>query len=156
MSTLDLGKIKQLWRGTWSGSASYLPNDIVAYNGAVWICTQGHTVGASTEFSPGKRDRTNLLPKTVDPAEIITFNVTVATVNSVNYFFIDGRQTPTLTLNANVHYKFYQKDASNVSHRFALSLTPDGIFGTNGAEFVNSNTTYTYQYSGTPDAFPDR
>lgn len=150
MSTLDLGKIKQLWRGTWSGSASYLPNDIVAYNGAVWICTQGHTVGASTEFSPGKRDRTNLLPKTVDPAEIITFNVTVATVNSVNYFFIDGRQTPTLTLNANVHYKFYQKDASNVSHRFALSLTPDGIFGTNGAEFVNSNTTYTYQYSGTP------
>ena len=149
MSTLDLGKVKQLWRGTWTNSNSYLPNDLVAYNNAVWICTQGHTVGSSTEFSPGKRDRANIVAKTVDPAEIITFAVTVAAVNATNYFFIDGRQAPSLTLYANVHYRFYQKDPSNAGHKFALSITPDGIFGTNGAELSNSSSSYTYSYSGT-------
>jgi alpha-tubulin suppressor-like RCC1 family protein len=150
MSTLDLGKIKQLWRGTWNTSSSYLPNDIVAYNGAIWICTQAHGTGSSTEFSPGKRDRTNYLPKTVDTQEINTYNITVSTVSSNNYFFIDGRQTPNLTLYANVHYKFFQKDSSNVSHRFALSTTPDGIYGSGGVELSSNNAGYTYQYSGTP------
>jgi len=150
MSTLDLGKIKQLWRGTWSASNSYLPNDIVANNGAVWICTQAHGVGSSTEFSPGKRDRTNVLGKTIDAAEINVVNVTVSTVNSVNYFFLDGRQTPSLTLYANVHYRFYQKDSSNTGHRFALSITADGIYGLNGAELSSASTGYTYQYAGTP------
>jgi hypothetical protein len=117
MSTLDLGKVKQLWRGTWTTGNSYLPNDIVAYNSAIWICTQGHTVGASTEFSPGKRDRANVVAKTIDTAEIVTFNITVSTVNSVNYFFIDGRQAPSLTLYAGVHYRFYQKDSSNVGNK---------------------------------------
>jgi alpha-tubulin suppressor-like RCC1 family protein len=149
MSTLDLGKVKQLWRGTWSTGNSYLANDIVAYNSAIWICTQGHAVGASTEFSPGKRDRANILTKTVDTSEIITFNVTVSTVNSVNYFFIDGRQAPSLTLYSGVHYRFYQKDSSNLAHRFALSTTPDGIFGTNGTELINSSTSYSYSYTGT-------
>lgn len=150
MSTLDLGKIKQLWRGTWNSASTYLPNDIVGYNSGVWVCTQGHGVGSSTEFSPGKRDRSNVLPKTVDQSEIITFNITVATVNSVNYFFIDGRQTPSLTLYANVHYRFYQKDPSNTNHKFALSTTADGIFGLNGVELSNASTSYAYQYSGTP------
>jgi alpha-tubulin suppressor-like RCC1 family protein len=149
MSTLDLGKVKQLWRGAWTTGNSYLPNDIAAYNGAIWICTQGQTAGSSTEFSPGKRDRANALAKTVDTSEIITFAVTVQTVNSVNFFFIDGRQAPSLTLYANVHYRFYQKDPSNLLHKFALSTTPDGIFGTNGVELSNASTAYTYQYSGT-------
>jgi alpha-tubulin suppressor-like RCC1 family protein len=149
MSTLDLGKVKQLWRGTWTTGNSYLPNDIVAYNSAIWICTQGHTVGSGTEYSPGKRDRANVVAKTVDPSEIITFNVTVSTVSSVNYFFIDGRQAPSLTLYAGVHYRFYQKDPSNVAHKFALSVTPDGIFGASGVELSSSSTSYTYSYSGT-------
>ena len=150
MSTLDLGKIKQLWRGTWSPSSSYLPNDVVAYNGAVWICTQGHGVGSSTEFSPGKRDRSNALLKTVDANEINVFYVTVGTVSNVNYFFIDGRAYPSLTLYANVHYRFYQKDNSNLTHRLALSTTADGYFGSGGVELSTSSTTYTYQYNGTP------
>jgi alpha-tubulin suppressor-like RCC1 family protein len=150
MSTLDLGKVKQLWRGTWTTGNSYLPNDIVAYNSAIWICTQGHNVGASTEFSPGKRDRANVVPKTIDASEIITFNITVSTVNSVNYFFIDGRQAPSLTLYAGVHYRFYQKDPSNIGNKFALSTTSDGIFGTGGVELSNASTAYTYTYTGTP------
>jgi len=150
MSTLDLGKIKQLWRGTWSSSASYLPNDIVSYNGAIWICTQSQGTGSSTEFSPGKRDRANVLGKTVDHAEVDTFNITVQTVNSANYFFIDGRQAPSFTIYPNVHYKFYQKDATNTGHRFALSTTADGVYGSGGVELSINSANYIYQYTGTP------
>lgn len=149
MSTLDLGKVKQLWRGTWNNTGSYLPNDIVAYNGAIWICTQGHAAGASTEFSPGKRDRANVLPVTVDPSVINTFTVTVQPVNNIPSFFIDGRQYPSLTLYSNMRYRFYQKDISNLNHRLALSTTPDGIFGSGGVELPTSGA-YTYAYSGTP------
>lgn len=136
MSTLDLGKLKFLWRGTWTNSNSYIANDVVAYNSAIWICTQGHSTGLSSEFSPGKRDRTNVLGKTVDPAEIIPVQVTVSSSGASNYFFLDGRVTPQLTLYPNVRYRFYQKDSSNLNHRFALSTTVDGIFGSGGQEYT--------------------
>lgn len=136
MSTLDLGKLKFLWRGTWGTGASYVANDVVAYNGAIWICTQGHSTGVSTEFSPGKRDRINVLPKTVDTSEIIPIQVTVSSSGASNFFFLDGRLTPTLTLFPNTRYRFFQRDSSNVAHRFALSTSPDGIFSPGGTEYT--------------------
>jgi alpha-tubulin suppressor-like RCC1 family protein len=139
MSTLDLGKVKQLWRGTWSASGTYAVNDVVAYNGAIWICTQGQSVGNSTEYSPGKRDRINVLGKTIDQAELNTINVTVQTVGTTNLFFLDNVQTSAITLYTNVRYRFYQKDVSNLNHRFALSSTPDGFFG-GGVEYTNGIT----------------
>ena len=145
MSTLDLGKLKFLWRGTWSTGSSYAQNDVVAYNSAIWICTQSHGTGLSTEYSPGKRDRLNVLGKTVDPQEIIPINVTVGTYGAGNVFYLDGRPTPALTLYPNVRYRFLQKDASNTNHRFALSSSVDGIFAVNGVEY----TAGVFQY-GTP------
>lgn len=136
MSTLDLGKLKFLWKGTWGTSSSYAANDVVAYNGAVWICTQNHSTGVSTEFSPGKRDRINILTKTVDPGEIIPIQVTVSSSGAANFFFLDGRQTPVLTLNPNTRYRFFQRDSSNLAHRFALSTSPDGIFAPGGVEYT--------------------
>lgn len=142
MSTLDLGKLKFLWRSTWSTSNSYLLNDVVAYNGAIWICTQAHSVGTSTEFSPGKRDRVNILGKTVDTSEIIPIQVTVSSSGASNFFFIDGRLTPTLTLYPNTRYRFFQKDSSNVGHRFGLSSSPDGIFAPGGSEYTTGVTYF--------------
>jgi alpha-tubulin suppressor-like RCC1 family protein len=139
MSTLDLGKVKQLWRGTWSTSSSYAVNDVVAYNGAVWICTQGHATGTSTEFSPGRRDRINVIAKTINPEELNVINITVQTVGSSNLFFLDGVQTQSLTLYTNVRYRFYQKDSTNLNHRFAFSTTPDGFFG-GGVEYTTGIT----------------
>jgi alpha-tubulin suppressor-like RCC1 family protein len=145
MSTLDLGKLKYLWRGTWSTGSSYLPNDVVAYNGGIWICTQSHGTGLSTEFSPGRRDRNNVLAKTVDPAEVIVVNVTVGTSGANNVFYLDGRATPAITIYPNVRYRFMQKDSSNAGQRLAFSTTADGIFGSGGVEY----TTNVFQY-GTP------
>lgn len=142
MSTLDLGKLKYLWRGTWGTGSSYLPNDIVAYNGGIWICTQSHGTGLSTEFSPGRRDRNNVLGKTIDPTELIVINVTVGTSGASNVFFLDGRATPALTIYPNVRYRFMQKDSSNTGQRLAFSTTADGIFGSGGVEY----TTNVFQY----------
>jgi hypothetical protein len=152
MSTLDLGKLKFLWRGTWTTGNSYVANDVVAYNSGIWICTQPHATGLSTEFSPGKRDRINVLGKTVDPAEVIPIQVTVSTSGLSNVFYLDGRPTPALTIYPNVRYRFYQKDSSNLNHRFAISTTVDGIFGSGGVEYTNGVT-----YTGTAgiDGFMD-
>lgn len=152
MSTLDLGKLKFLWRGTWSSSSSYAVNDVVAYNSGVWICTQAHATGLSTEYSPGRRDRANVLGKTVDPTEINVIGVTVGTSGSSNVFYLDGRATPVLTIYPNVRYRFYQRDVSNLNHRLAFSTTADGIFGSGGVEY----TTNVFQY-GTPgiDGYTD-
>lgn len=141
MSTLDLGKIKFLWKGTWSAATSYVANDVVAYNSSVWICTQSFSTGVSNEFAPGRRDRTNFAGRTLDPAETLVYNVTVQTYNTVNYFYIDGVRTPSLTLYPNVRYKFLQRDASNLNHRIAFSTAPDGIFG-GGTEYT-TGVTYT-------------
>lgn len=145
MSTLDLGKIKHLWKGSWSAGASYTANDIVANNSGIWICTQPHSAGTGNEFAPGKRDRTSLYGRTFDPDEIITYNITVQTFNSANYFYIDGVRTPVLTLYPNVRYRFIQRDYTNLNHRFAFSNTADGVFGVGGVELTAGIT-----YSGTP------
>ena len=31
MATIDLGKVKLVWRGTYSGSFNYVPDDVVEY-----------------------------------------------------------------------------------------------------------------------------
>jgi len=50
MATIDLGKIKLVWRGTYNASTAYTPDDIVAYtDGGVlstYICTANSTGNA--------------------------------------------------------------------------------------------------------------
>ena len=144
MSTLDLGKVKLTWKGSWSSASSYAINDVVSLNSSVWICTQAHSAGSGNEFAPGRRDRTSAFGRNLDPDEIITYNVTVQTFGGNNFFYIDGVKTPTLTLYPQVRYRFIQQDTSNLNHRFALSTTSNGIF--NGGTELTSGIIY----SGTP------
>jgi len=50
MATIDLGKIKMVWRGTYAGGTAYVPDDVVEYtDGAVtssYICTANSTGNA--------------------------------------------------------------------------------------------------------------
>ena len=47
MATLDLGKIKQVWRGTWSSSTAYVVDDLVSYTDSgitsTYICVANST-----------------------------------------------------------------------------------------------------------------
>ena len=43
MATLDLGKIKFVWKGTYSGATAYEIDDVVSYNGSSYICILAST-----------------------------------------------------------------------------------------------------------------
>lgn len=141
MATLDLGRVKFQWQGTWTNTTAYLKNDVVAHNNGVWICTQDQPVGVSNEYAPGYRDRDNSNGTIFNPTKIITFDVTVATVGVTSLFFLNGHRSQQITLLPNFTYKFYQKDASNVGNRFAFSTTIDGTNNL-GTEYT-TGITYT-------------
>ena len=53
MSTLDLGKIKLVWRGPYDNSTAYTPDDVVSSGGASYICianSTGNAVSSGTHW----------------------------------------------------------------------------------------------------------
>ncbi len=48
MSTLDLGKIKLVWRGAYDNSTAYTPDDVVSSGGTSYICILASTGNAVT------------------------------------------------------------------------------------------------------------
>ena len=52
MATIDLGKIKLKWRGTYAGGTAYVPDDVVEYtDGSVtssYICVTASTGNAQS------------------------------------------------------------------------------------------------------------
>jgi len=43
MAEFKLGRIRFIWKGTWSSSTEYLKDDIVKYGGRTYVCISGHT-----------------------------------------------------------------------------------------------------------------
>ena len=52
----------------------------------------------------------------VAAAENVTRNITVQNVSGLNYYFVDGVQSPTLTFEKGKTYIFDQSDATNLNH----------------------------------------
>tara|TARA_R100000388_G_C7220062_1_gene148415 strand:- start:31 stop:900 length:870 start_codon:yes stop_codon:yes gene_type:complete len=46
MATIDLGKIKIMWKGTYAGGTAYTPDDAVVHNGTSYICVANTTGNA--------------------------------------------------------------------------------------------------------------
>ena len=46
MATIDLGKIKIVWRGTYAGGTAYTPDDAVVHSGTSYICVANTTGNA--------------------------------------------------------------------------------------------------------------
>jgi len=42
-TTVDLGKVRPVWKGTWSGSTAYEVHDMVKEGVNSYICTTAHT-----------------------------------------------------------------------------------------------------------------
>lgn len=49
MATVNLGRIKPVWKGTWNNSTQYLADDMVAYNNDTWIATTTSTNSAPAD-----------------------------------------------------------------------------------------------------------
>ena len=87
-----------------------------------------------------------------------SFTITVATVDSVNKYHIDGVDRPTLTLNRGSTYTFTINTNTNTDHPFKFSTYKDGRNGgvpvspsyTSGitSATVVDNTVYTFEVPG--------
>jgi hypothetical protein len=47
MATINLGRIKSVWRGTWATGTAYVKDDVVQEGVNSYICTTAHTAGAT-------------------------------------------------------------------------------------------------------------
>ena len=50
MAEFKLGRIRFVWKGTWTTSITYYKDDVVEYGGKVYICVTGH-VGSASFFT---------------------------------------------------------------------------------------------------------
>lgn len=48
MSEFILGRLKFVWKDSWTTSTSYIKDDIVRYGGNAYICLTGHTSAATS------------------------------------------------------------------------------------------------------------
>jgi hypothetical protein len=47
MAEFKLGRLKFVWKGAWTASATYVKDDIVRHGGKSYVCIQGHVAGAT-------------------------------------------------------------------------------------------------------------
>lgn len=156
MATIDLGKIKLLWKGAWSNSTTYEFNDVVKQGNQVWICTNPYTPDSTDRYSPGYRGITNAYGTAFDPEwEPYDFDVRVTS----SKFIVEGVSQKSLNLQQGRTYRFRQNTSTNSGRPFMLSTTNDGtnnggtVYSGNDAVFTGTITgnilTVTAVTSGT-------
>jgi len=80
MATLNLGRIKPVFRGAYSGSTAYVVDDIVTHGNESFICIQAH--GAGTQATSVTAYWTKLAAKGTDGTDVGT---TITTQGDVLY-----------------------------------------------------------------------
>ena len=80
MATLNLGRIKPVFRGAYSGSTAYVVDDIVTHGNESFICIQAH--GAGTQATTQTAYWTKLAAKGTDGTDVGT---TITTQGDILY-----------------------------------------------------------------------
>ena len=80
MATLNLGRIKPVFRGAYSGSTAYVVDDIVTHGNESFICIQAH--GAGTQATSQTAYWTKLAAKGTDGTDVGT---TITTQGDILY-----------------------------------------------------------------------
>ena len=70
MATVNLGRIKPVFRGAYSGSTAYVVDDIVTHGNESFICIQAH--GAGTQATSQGSYWTKLAAKGADGTDVGT------------------------------------------------------------------------------------
>ena len=91
----------------------------------------------------------------VDSSDIenIEYIVTVQNVSGTNYFFIDGVQSPVLTMKRGSTYTFNQSDSTNINHPIAVKSTSQGsqyTVSTGTPGYSGAQTVYQPAYPSAP------
>jgi hypothetical protein len=61
MAQFKLGRIRFVWKGTWSTSYGYIVDDVIQYNGKTYICVVSHTSGTFSTDLANATPRWNLM-----------------------------------------------------------------------------------------------
>tara|TARA_B100001057_G_scaffold36350_2_gene32915 strand:- start:231 stop:962 length:732 start_codon:yes stop_codon:yes gene_type:complete len=112
------------------------PNNLVG-NGSVGFVSISFVNNSNTSSTTGTSSSASLGSVTVS-TNVTTYIVTV----QGGKFYIDGSQTPTLTLNEGSIYRFDQSDSTNSNHPLRFSTTSDGTHG-GGSAYTTGVTVVT-------------
>ena len=81
MATLNLGRIKPVFRGAYSGATAYVVDDIVTHGNESFICIQAH--GAGTQATSVTAYWTKLAAKGTDGSDGTDVGTTITTQGDI-------------------------------------------------------------------------
>ena len=130
MATVNLGRIKPVFRGAYSGSTAYVVDDIVTHGNESFICIQAH--GAGTQATSQTAYWTKLAAKGTDGTDVGT---TITTQGDILYR--DGSGLQRLAKPAS---DMYLKNTSSGAVQWA-ALSSDFVKISHLASSSGSSTT---------------
>ena len=140
MATLNLGRIKPVFRGAYSGSTAYVVDDIITHGNESFICIQAH--GAGTQATSVTAYWTKLAAKGTDGTDVGT---TITTQGDILYRDGSGLQRlakPASTMNLQMTsggVPSWAAAASGKVKQMAYT-TYDAIYTMNPSSFTEANT----------------
>ena len=94
MATIDLGKIKQVWRGTYNNSTAYTVDDIVEFTDtgitSTYICVANSTGNAPSSGGTAHASWNYVAKGVVDPIPTVPTPITLKLLESceLEYSFV--------------------------------------------------------------------
>ena len=152
MATVNLGRIKFVWQGAYSGATAYVADDVVSYNGSSYIC-----ILASTNNLPTNTTYWNLM------AQSGTDITSLAGLAQGDVLYYNG--TSWVRLGAGTSGQFLKTNGSGANPAWAtlsdsfgsqlLNVRDEKASGTTGGNFTSGswhtrtlNTVKTNEISG--------
>ena len=138
MATVNLGRIKPVFRGAYSGSTAYVVDDIVTHGNETYICIQAH--GAGTQAVTQTAYWTKLAAKGTDGTDVGT---TITTQGDILYRDGSGLQ------------RLAKGTAGQVLKMNSSANAPE--WGTDQGGKIGQVITFTHQYANdvTSTSFQD-
>jgi hypothetical protein len=140
MATIDLGRVKQVFRGNWSASDTYVVDDVVQHGNSLWVCVLNYIPDSTESYAPGYKTKGYKEMPTFDPVRdphnpnpnLLAYRPSIKTYhvayNGVDdQFIIDGHQLNNqITLQTFRTYRFTQVEDSNNGKPIQFSTIADG------------------------------
>tara|TARA_B100002019_G_scaffold53320_1_gene45477 strand:+ start:332 stop:5413 length:5082 start_codon:yes stop_codon:yes gene_type:complete len=138
MADFNIQRLKYTWRGSWNPGVEFKKDDIAYYAGKSYSALSAHT--SSANFV------NDLLASQVDTTYTITVSTDTFNLQAQGHFYVDGVESPFLTLLRGRKYIFNQDADSNVDYNgqvniFLLSTIENGTLS-GGGPYLEGTTFY--------------
>ena len=138
MATVNLGRIKFVWQGAYSGATAYVADDVVSYNGSSYIC-----ILASTNNLPTNATYWSLM------AQSGTDITSLAGLAQGDVLYYNG--TSWVRLGAGTSGQFLKTNGSGANPAWA-TVQPSAIAQVviNSSTTITTNTSQSTYVTGAP------